>query len=69
MDLPPADFLEKYRGKLKDRVNKLLRNVYDSSFLVDTIIKVVAKKADDRVADAVINRIKKDLMKRKLLKD
>lgn len=69
MELPPSDFLEQYRGKLKSRVNKLMRNVYDSSWFVDSIIKVVANKADDRVADAVINRIKKDLMKRKLVKE
>ncbi|MGZ5248382.1 MAG: hypothetical protein ACXWCR_14850, partial [Flavitalea sp.] len=69
MDLPTSDFLDQYRDRLKGRVNKLMRNLYDSSWLVDFIIKTVAKKMDDRVADAVIDRIKKDLMKRKLLKE
>ena len=68
MQLPAHDFLDAYREKIKDRANKLLKNVYDSNWLGDIIIHIAAMSLDDTIADAVIKTIQKDLNKRGLLR-
>jgi hypothetical protein len=67
MDLPPADFLDRYYGRIKERINKLMNNTHDSSWLVDLIVKFAAARLDDRAADVVVKKIKEDLVKRKLM--
>lgn len=68
MDLPPDDFLERYREGIKDRANKIIKNVYDANWIGDLAIKIVAMSLDDKIADAVINKIHDDLKKRNLMR-
>lgn len=68
MELPPDDFLERYREGLKDRANKIIKNVYDANWAGDFAIKIVAMSLDDKIADAVIDKIHADLKKRELMR-
>lgn len=67
MKLPKGDFLEAYRNKIEKRINKLMNNVHDSNWMVDGLIRLAANRLDDKAADQVINRIRTDLEKRKLI--
>jgi len=68
MNLPQEDFLDVYYDKIKERINKLMVNTYDSNYLTDLIIKLVASKLDNKAADKVMQIIRKDLSKRKLVR-
>ncbi|MCJ8167163.1 patatin-like phospholipase family protein [Pontibacter sp. E15-1] len=68
MDLPQEDFLDRYYDLIIKRINKLMNNTHDSNWFVDMIVEFVAARLDDRAADEVMEIIRKDLNRRKLVR-
>lgn len=67
MDKLPGNFLEHYRDKIKERINDLMNNVYNSNWWGNLIIRLVANQLDDKATDKVMKIIKDDLVRRKLM--
>jgi hypothetical protein len=68
MDLPEEAYIDNYFDLVKKRANTLVKNVYDSNFLVDKLIAFMAGRIDDKIAEKVLSIIKTNLQERKLLK-
>ncbi|WP_132051400.1 patatin-like phospholipase family protein [Pseudocnuella soli] len=68
MDLPEEAYIDNYFDQVKKRANTLVRNAYDSNFLVDKLIAFMAGRVDDKIAAKVLSIIKTNLRERKLMK-
>ncbi len=66
-ELPQDDFLDKYYDKFKDRFREIVNNIYDASWIGDSLIYLTSKQLDDKAAQAITAIIKQDLNKRDLL--
>ena len=67
LDKLPNDFLEQFRADMQARLENVLDNVYIGTFLQHLVIELAVAIKKGKLTDAIIEKIKKDLIKRGLM--
>ena len=64
----PADFLEQYRPALRNRIYEVICNLADKGFLANLYIQAGAWLGRGRITSEALKAIRKDFVKRGLMR-